>query len=116
MAKQLLALTAILAGAVTATSPEIAEGQTFIVTDDHKADQLIDDGLAELSKPLSDAPATPASSARSTKQVRARVLVDGSYGKCNQVVTLPADVVKHGEAAGQLDSNKAAVDYALTLA
>ena len=49
------------------------------------------------------------------KTVKARVLVDGSHGKCNDVVHVTAADLKAGEAAGELDGNKAAVAHAESL-
>lgn len=46
--------------------------------------------------------------------IKARVLVDGVYGKCNDVVTVPADEAT--AAGGQLDSDPASVEYAEGLA
>lgn len=47
---------------------------------------------------------------------KARVLVDGAYGKVNQVVELTDAQAKAGEAAGQVDSHPDAVKYAESLA
>lgn len=49
------------------------------------------------------------------KQVKARVLLDSHYGKCNEVVMLDAAAAKAGEEAGALDTNRAAVAYAESL-
>ena len=43
------------------------------------------------------------------------MLTDCEYGRCNEVATLPLSVVKQGERAGLLDSEKAAVGYAESL-
>lgn len=61
------------------------------------------------------AEAEKAANAKPVKSAKARVLVDGSYGKANDVVTLSAAEVKSGVAAGELDSNAAAVAYAESL-
>nr|GFD52848.1 hypothetical protein [Tanacetum cinerariifolium] len=48
------------------------------------------------------------------KKVKARVLVDGAYGKCNDVIEIdPADVKS---LAGVVDAEPAAVAYAESLA
>lgn len=44
--------------------------------------------------------------------VQARVLVDGAYGKVNDVVEVPA---AEAEASGELDAHPDAVAYALSL-
>lgn len=49
------------------------------------------------------------------KLVKARVLVAGSYGACNDVVELDADAVAAGVKAGELDDAAAAVAYAESL-
>lgn len=49
---------------------------------------------------------------KASKQRKARVLLDCAYGKCNDVITADAGEIDAGEKAGQLDSSKAAVEYA----
>ncbi len=49
------------------------------------------------------------------KLVKARVLIDCQHGKANDVVEIDADAAKAGEAAGELDTAKAAVAYAESL-
>ena len=44
--------------------------------------------------------------------VKARVLVDGAYGKANDVVDVPA---AEAETSGELDANPEAVAYAESL-
>jgi len=57
------------------------------------------------------APAT-----RKAKIVKARVLVDCSHGKCNDVVEVEDAVAKAGVAAGELDTERASIAYAEGLA
>jgi hypothetical protein len=45
--------------------------------------------------------------------VSARVLVDGAYGKCNDVVQV--DESELAALAGELDADPAAVEYAQSL-
>jgi hypothetical protein len=45
--------------------------------------------------------------------VKARVLTDCSFGKCNSVVSIPADVAEASKDV--LDSNPAAIEYAESL-
>jgi hypothetical protein len=61
------------------------------------------------------AAAAPAAEASKGKTTQARVLTDCEYGKANDVVSLTAAELKQAEAAGQVDSNKAAVKYALSI-
>lgn len=62
------------------------------------------------SDPTAAPPAAPAA-----KSVKVRVLVDCLYGRCDDVVTLAADVAKAAAEAGQVDTDKAAVAYAQSL-
>jgi hypothetical protein len=48
------------------------------------------------------------------KKVKARVLVDGAYGKCNDVIEIDASEAK--DLAGVVDADPAAVAYAELLA
>jgi hypothetical protein len=59
-----------------------------------------------------DAASVAAPSAKAPKKIKARVLVDGAYGRHDDVVELSAEEIKAGELAGELDSDKAAVAYA----
>lgn len=47
--------------------------------------------------------------------VLARVLVDGAAGRCNDVVELEAQAAAQLERDGAVDTNEAAVAFALTL-
>jgi hypothetical protein len=49
------------------------------------------------------------------RNIKARVLMACLHGQPDEVVTLAPDVAKVAEAAGQVDTNKAAVAYALSL-
>lgn len=49
---------------------------------------------------------------KQTGEVEAFVLVDCLYGKCGEVVTLPADHAASGAADGSLDLNPAAIKNA----
>jgi len=107
--KILVALAAIAAATIAPDSAEIAAGASFEAGDD-LAETLIAQGLA---KPAEAAPA-PADTAKA-KPVKARVLVACQYGQPDDVVTLSAADAKTAEQAGQVDTNKAAVAYALSL-
>lgn len=62
-----------------------------------------------------DEAAAPAAEAPKGKTTPARVLTDCEHGKVNDVVNLTAAELKQAEAAGQVDSDKAAVKYANNL-
>ena len=47
------------------------------------------------------------------KKMKARVLVDGAYGKCDDVVEIDAEQVK--DLQGVVDATPAAVKYAESL-
>ena len=49
------------------------------------------------------------------KLVKARVLLDGRFGKCNDVVELPDTEIAAGVKAGELDSHVDSVKYAESL-
>lgn len=105
---KLIALAVIAAGVIAADSAEIPEGAAFEVSPE-LAEPLLTQGLAKLE----DAPLSPPSKA---KTIKVRVLVACSHGQPDDVVNLPADVAKLAEEGGQVDSNKAAVAYAASLA
>ena len=48
--------------------------------------------------------------------IKARVLVDGDFGKANAVITLPVAEAQAGQDAGELDTDPGAVAYAESLA
>ena len=49
------------------------------------------------------------------KLVKARVLLDGRFGKCNEVIELPDIEIAAGVKAGELDSHTDSVKYAESL-
>lgn len=110
MNKTLIALSSIAAGYLYAGSPAIAQSSKF-EADDATADKLIAEGKAKLYV----APVATPEPGKGVKLTKVRLLMDGQYGKCNDVVELDADALKAAEAAGHADSNKAAVAYAMTL-
>lgn len=100
----------IAAALVPGFTADIAPDTAFETTP-AAAEPLLTDGLAKLADaPLAGKPAAPPE-----KTVKVRVLVDGPHGKANDVAVLPATEAKELEAAGQVDSSKAAVAYALSL-
>lgn len=105
MTKKLIALAVIAAGIIAADSKEIAVGQPFEAPDDI-ADKLIAEGSAKEEA---------AAVVSKAKTVKARVLLDGSLGKTNDVIDVSSDLVKGLQAEGQIDTNKEAVAYALSL-
>lgn len=113
MKKTLIALAVIAAATIAPDQPEISAGETITDVPEDIAEQLLASGQAKLAE---DAP--PAASnakARAVKPVRARVLVDCALGSINDVIEVPSDAVKAHESAGLIDTEKAAVAYALSL-
>ena len=108
--QKLIALAIIAATTLAIDSPEIAAGASFDAPDDLAA-SLIEQGLA---KPAEAAPAPPAPTGKE-KPVKARVLLACVHGQPDDVVTLSASAAAAAEKAGQVDTNKAAVAYALSL-
>lgn len=101
---KLIALAAI---AACAELPEgVPEGAEFEATPE-LAELMQTEGVARL---VDAAPVVPAVRSRN---VKARVLVDGSFGKVNDVVTVSASVAK---ASSDLDADPDAVAHAESLA
>ena len=69
---------------------------------------------AEVAEAAAEPPPLAPSTAKE-KSVKARVLVACEHGQPNDVVTLSAAVAQAAEKTGQVDTNKAAVAYALSL-
>lgn len=105
--KNLIALALIAAATYAADQPEIAKDAPINGVPDEIADKMIADGVAKLAE--------PERTGKAAKKTQARVLVDCSHGKANDVAELDAATLKTAEAAGLVDSDKAAVAYALTL-
>jgi hypothetical protein len=107
--KNVITLAIIAAGTLSAAQAEIPAGTTLADLPDELADQLIDAGQARLATdPVTEAKPKG-------KAVQVRVLVDCAAGKANDVASLPPDQAKAMERAGQVDTDKAAVAYALSL-
>lgn len=106
---KLIALALIGMALVPGATADIAPDTAFETTPE-AAEPLLTQGLAKLA----DAPLA-AKPAAAEKTVKVRLLVDGPHGKCNDVANIPATEAKELEAAGQVDSSKAAVAYALSL-
>lgn len=47
--------------------------------------------------------------------IKARVLMDGLYGKVDDVIEIPASELQQAEASGQIDTHPDAVAYAESL-
>lgn len=107
MLTKLIALTALAAGVCASITADLPAGSLFEVPPD-EAEALLTQGVAKLA-------AAPMAPPAKTKTVKARVLVACAHGQPDDVVALDADIAKNAEAAGQVDTNKAAVAYALTL-
>lgn len=103
---KLIALAALAAGVVASLATDVAAGEAFEVAPDD-AETLLTAGSAKLA----DAPLAETKK----RAVQARVLVGCVHGQPDDVVSLAPDVAKQAEAAGQIDTNKAAVAYAISL-
>lgn len=108
MKTKLIALVALAVADFAFLAADVAAGAEFEV-DAADAEALLTDGKAELAA----APLTPP--AAKAKTVKARVLSACKHGQPNDVAELPADVAKQAEKDGLVDTDKAAVAYALSL-
>lgn len=104
MKKNLIALSFIAAAAYAPEQPAFDKGAQLDGVPDEIADKMIADGVAKLAE--------PEKTGKAVKKTPVRVLVDCSHGKCNDVAELDAGALKTAEAAGLVDSDKAAVAYA----
>lgn len=104
---KLIALALIAGGTFASVATDVQQGAAFDASPED-AEALLTQGLAQLADP-------PLAPPVKTKTVKARVLMTCSHGQPDDVVALSADVAKHAEASGQVDTNKAAVAYAMTL-
>lgn len=105
MKTKLVARVALTAGAVASLQADVAKGGSFEV-DAADAEQLLTAGQADLAGQAATS---------KERQVRVRVLVDCEHGKANDLAELSASAAKEAEKAGQVDSDKAAVEYAASL-
>lgn len=108
MKTKLIALVALAVAAYDFLPADVPAGAEFEVDAAH-AEALLTEGKAKLA----DAPLTPPPS--KAKTVKARVLMACAHGKPNDVAELLADVAKQAEKDGLVDTDKAAVAYALSL-
>lgn len=77
--------------------------------------------MSQTELPVGDAAAPAAApeakpEAKPERTVKARVLTDCQFGKCNSVAALPASAAKQAEVDGLVDTSTAAVKYAESLA
>ena len=107
--KHLLALVAIAAGTLAEDQAEIPVGTAFQAPDD-LADRLVAAGDAKLEGSSNEQKAS-----KSTKRVKARLLVDSALGNANDVVDVDQAEIKALERDGLADSGKEAVAYAQSL-
>ena len=105
---KLIALVALAAVEHAYLQADVAAGADFEV-DAADAETLLTAGMAQLAA----APLTPP--AAKAKTVKARVLIACAHGQPNDVAELPAEVAKQAEKDGLVDTDKAAVTYALSL-
>jgi hypothetical protein len=104
---KLIALALIAAGTTASIATDIQPGEAFEISPED-AEPLLTNRLAQLAEPS----LTPAVR---TKSVKVRVLMACPHGQPDDVITLNADIAKQAEVAGQVDTTKAAVAYAMTL-
>ncbi|CBJ43541.1 hypothetical protein [Ralstonia solanacearum] len=112
MAKNQAAATAALAAAAAGQSRESGQAGT---DEEAGTTSQQEGGIAEGASGA-DAPApTPSPTPRAVtqKRVRARVLVDGRFGKVNDVIEVDGDTLDG--AQGELCAHPASVVYALSL-
>ncbi len=67
----------------------------------------------DLLQPAVQATAT---TPKSERTIKARVLVECEHGRPNDLIELPSQLAKAAEKAGLVDTDKAAVAYAASLA
>lgn len=113
---KLIALAAITVAVCAELAADIEPGTAFEVSPD-AAEPLLTNGLAQLVDASLTDPAAPDSSvpAGKSRSIKVRVLVACEFGEPDDVITLSAADAKTAEAIGRVDSNKAAVAYALSL-
>lgn len=108
----LIAIAVIVAGTVPGIDTNLQPGDMFEVDETAAADLV----ARELAKPADEGagsePPPPDDKAAKPKRVKLRLLVDGTHGRCNDVVEVPADEAKALIAAGAADADKKAVAYA----
>mgnify|MGYP000894163778 CR=1 FL=1 len=104
--------------------PAKQQAEGAAAADASKADELVTGELVDgasapfaADTPIIDPEALASAGAATVtaiapETVRARVLVDGAYGKANDVVDVPA---AEAEISGELDAHPDAVAYALSL-
>lgn len=83
-----------------------------IAADQAAADQAAADQAAAGKAAADKAAAEAEAAAKKGRPVKARLLQDCKHGKANDLVNVPEAEAKALEAAGVLDTHKAAVAYA----
>lgn len=106
---KLIALEPIEQNSAEGLEKDVVADELFEVSSE-TAESLLTNGLAKLAEP----PIAPTPKTKE-KSVQVRVLLACVHGQPDDVVSLAGEVLKTAEAAGQVDSNKAAVAYALSL-
>ena len=69
-----------------------------------------------VTDPLQPAVQAPSATSQRERTVKARVLVECEHGRPNDLIELPSQVAKAAEKIGLVDTDKAAVAYAASLA
>jgi hypothetical protein len=97
------------------TAEEIAAAQAAATEAAAKAQAEADAAAAKAQAEADAAAAKETAKAKEGRPTKARLLQDCEHGKANDLVTLPEGEAKALEAAGVLDTHKAAVAYAASL-
>lgn len=108
MKTKLIALVALAVVEFAFLAADVAEGAEFEV-ESTDAEGLLTAGKAKLAEP-------PLAPAAKVKTVKARVLTTCAHGEPNDLAEVPADLAKQAEKEGLIDTDKAAVAYAASLA
>lgn len=86
-----------------------------IAADQAAADEAAQAAAAQAAAEEAAAKAAAEAAAKKGRPVKARLLQDCQHGKANDLVALPEAEAKALEAAGVLDTHKAAVAFAASL-
>ena len=114
--KNLFLLAVLAAATISAQQPELPAGHLLVDVLDDVGDKLIADGVAREATAAEVAKASATAAPPKAKTVKVRVLTACEWGVANDVAHIPAAALKDAQASGVVDSDKAAVAYAESLA
>lgn len=112
MQTKLIALAVIAAGTLASIKTDIPEGASFEVSPEDAAELL---GKTPAVVKLAEEPLSNQSGSKpaaKVKTTKVRCLMDGQYGKANDLAEVPAAEVKQLKAAGFVDDHADAVSWA----